>query len=162
TKSVAILSKPAKPELSQILPGLLSWFEKRGYRVAIDQETANYVSGPEVVRREEVGSRKLDFVVVLGGDGTLLSASRAVAKSGIPVLGVNLASLGFLTEVPLAELYEALANVDQKRAGIESRSLVEACLMRGENCIVSYTALNDATVNKSAIARLNSYDLYID
>lgn len=161
-KSVAILSKPAKPELGQILPGLLSWFEKRSYRVVIDQETAAYINGPEVVRRQEVGSHKLDFVVVLGGDGTLLSASRAVAKSGIPVLGVNLGSLGFLTEVPLAELYEALAEVDEQRATTESRSLVQACLMRGENCIVTYTALNDATVNKSAIARLNSYDLFID
>jgi NAD+ kinase len=162
TKSVAILSKPAKPELSQILPGLLSWFEKHGYRIVIDHETAVYVSGPEVVRREELAGRKLDFVVVLGGDGTLLSASRAVAKSGIPVLGVNLGSLGFLTEVPVAELYEALAEVDQQRASVESRSLVQCQLMRGENCIVSYSALNDVIVNKSAIARLNSYDLYID
>jgi NAD+ kinase len=104
----------------------------------------------------------LDFVVVLGGDGTLLSTSRVVAQAGIPVLGVNLGSLGFLTEVPLNELYEALDDVDQKRAGVEARSMVQAELIRSASPVVSYAALNDVIVNKSAIARLNSYDVHID
>jgi NAD+ kinase len=85
-----------------------------------------------------------------------------VAKPGIPVLGVNLGSLGFLTEVPLPELYEALNEVDQKRASVESRSLVQCELLREGKSIMSYSALNDVTVNKSALARLNAYDLYID
>jgi len=161
-KSVAIISKPDKPELSQILPGLLNWFDQRGYQVVIDPETAAYIKGPQVVPRKEMSERHLNFVVVLGGDGTLLSASRVVAKSGIPLLGVNLGSLGFLTEVPLAELYEALDEVDQNRATAECRALVQCQLMRADRCVVSYSALNDVTVNKSAIARLNSYDLYID
>jgi len=160
--SVAIISKPDKPELSQILPGLLNWFDQRGYQVVIDPETSAYIQGPEVVPRMQMSERRLNFVVVLGGDGTLLSASRVVAKSGIPVLGVNLGSLGFLTEVPLAELYEALNEVDQHRATAERRALVQCQLIRAGKCVVSYSALNDVTVNKSAIARLNSYDLYID
>jgi NAD+ kinase len=162
TKSVAIISKPDKRELVQILPPLLDWFRKHEYRVVIDNESTAYVSGPEVVERQEMASRRLDFVVVLGGDGTLLSTSRAVAKAGIPVLGVNLGSLGFLTEVPLAELYDALQEVDQKRAAVESRSLVQCQLLREGNAIMSYAALNDVIVNKSAMARLNAYDLFID
>src|SRR6516225_8052706 len=128
SKSVAIISKPAKPELAQILPPLFDWFAKHEYKVVIDRETAVYARGPELVDREQLGSRPLDFVVVLGGDGTLLSTSRAVARAAIPVLGVNLGSLGFLTEVPLAELYDALEEVDQKRASVESRALVECQL----------------------------------
>jgi NAD+ kinase len=162
TKSVAVISKPEKPELAQILPPLLEWFRKHDYRVVMDNESAAYASGPEVIDRQEMASRPLDFVVVLGGDGTLLSTSRAVAKAGVPVLGVNLGSLGFLTEVPLPELYEALEDVDQKRAAIESRSLVECRLIREGKTILSYAALNDVIVNKSAMARLNAYDLFID
>lgn len=162
SKSVAIISKPAKPELAQILPSLFDWFAKHEYKVLIDRETAVYARGPELVDREHLGSRPLDFVVVLGGDGTLLSTSRAVARAAIPVLGVNLGSLGFLTEVPLGELYDALEEVDQKRASVESRALVQCQLMREGNCLLNYAALNDVIVNKSAIARLNNYDLYID
>ena len=162
TKSVGIISKPAKPELAQILPPLFEWFRKHNYQIAIDRETSVYSQGPEVVDRREMAVRHLDFVVVLGGDGTLLSTSRVVAKSGIPVLGVNLGSLGFLTEVPLPELYQALDDVDQKRAAVESRSLVHCELLRDGESIMNYSALNDVIVNKSALARLNSYDLYID
>ncbi len=162
TKSAAVISKPEKPELAQILPPLLEWFRKHDYRVVMDSESAAYASGPEVIDRQEMASRPLDFVVVLGGDGTLLSTSRVVAKAGIPVLGVNLGSLGFLTEVPLSELYEALEDVDQKRAAIESRSLVECQLIREAKSIMGYAALNDVIVNKSAMARLNAYDLFID
>jgi len=161
-KSVAIISKPEKPELGRILPPLFEWFHKHDYQVVIDRETAAYASGPDVIERSDMASRALDFVVVLGGDGTLLSTSRAVARAGIPVLGVNLGSLGFLTEVPLPELYEALEDVDQKRAAIESRSLVECQLFRGGISIMDYAALNDVIVNKSAMARLNGYDLFID
>jgi len=162
TKSVAIISKPAKPELAQILPALFDWFASHGYKVLIDKETSSYANGPHVVARPEIGSQSLDFVVVLGGDGTLLSTSRAVAKAGIPILGVNLGTLGFLTEVPLAELYEALEEVDQKRATVESRSLLQCDLFRSGKSAMSYAALNDVIVNKSALARLNDYDLFID
>jgi len=162
TRSVGIISKPAKPELAQILPSLFSWFEKHDYKVVIDRETAAYSPGPQLVERKEMAKLPLDFVVVLGGDGTLLSTSRAVAQAGIPVLGVNLGSLGFLAEVPLPELYNALEEVDQKRATLEALSLVQCELVRDGQSIMRYAALNDVIVNKSALARLNTYDLFID
>src|ERR1700745_1128950 len=119
--SAGIMPKPAKPELAQILPPLFEWFRKHDYQIVIDRETAVYCSGPEVIERSAMGSRALDFVVVLGGDGTLLSTSRVVAKSGIPVLGVNLGSLGFLTEVPLSGIYEAVDEGDTQSAPREKR-----------------------------------------
>jgi NAD+ kinase len=161
-KSAAIFSKPAKPELTQIVPELLRWLKERGYQVVVDQETSAYFSGPEVVERSAVAAREPKFVVVLGGDGTLLAAARAVAKAGIPVLGVNLGSLGFLTEVPLADLYPTLEAVDQNKCATEGRSMLHCQLLREGKCVAQYHALNDVVVNKSAIARLADFDLYIN
>ncbi|HKW66317.1 MAG TPA: NAD(+)/NADH kinase [Terriglobales bacterium] len=161
-KTAAIFSKPAKPELAQIVPELLRWFRGHGYQVVVDQETSAYASGPEVVERTGVTTHNPKFVVVLGGDGTLLAAARAVAEAGIPVLGVNLGSLGFLTEVPLSDLYATLEAVDQNCCGTESRSMLECQLLRQGKCVAHYHALNDVVVNKSSIARLADFDLYIN
>ena len=161
-KSAAIFSKPAKPELAQIVPELLRWFRENDYQVVVDQETSAYAAGPKVVERTAVTTHNPKFVVVLGGDGTLLAAARAVAKAGIPVLGVNLGSLGFLTEVPLSDLYATLEAVDQNCCGTESRSMLECQLLRAAKCVAHYHALNDVVVNKSSIARLADFDLYIN
>jgi NAD+ kinase len=161
-KSAAIISKPWKPELATILPDLLGWFRQRGYTLYLDQETARYTNGEQVVSREEVGKKHPDFALVLGGDGTLLSAARSVAHEGVPILAVNLGSLGFLTEIPLNELYVALEAVDQGQCPIEERSVLHCKLVRDGECISQNFALNDVVVNKSAISRLVEFDLYID
>jgi len=157
-----IMSKPSKPELARILPELLGWLSQHGYAAVMDRETSIYGKGPEVVAREDFAGRQLDFVVVLGGDGTLLAAARAVAAGGIPVLGVNLGSLGFLTEVLLPELYPTLEAVHAGKASVEQRSMVHCQVERKGNCIANYAALNDVVINKSAISRLNNFDVYID
>ena len=161
-RTVAIISKPGKPELPRISAELLQWFHKRGYNVIIDHESAAYIHDHEVVPRDRVGERHPDFAVVLGGDGTLLSAARSVAKFGVPILGVNLGSLGFLTEVPLDEVYTTLEAIDQSECGMEERSMVHCDLMREDEVVASYDSLNDVVVNKSAIARLVSFDLYVN
>jgi NAD+ kinase len=162
SRSVAIVSKPAKPELADILPQLLEWFDQHHYGVLIDRETAAYTNNREIVDRDQIGLRKPDYAIVLGGDGTLLSAARAVAKAGVPILGVNLGMLGFLTEVPLAELYPALEAIHANRFSLDHRALVHCQLVREGKSIATYDALNDAIVNKVSIARLASLDLYID
>jgi NAD+ kinase len=161
-KSVAIISKPSKTELAAILPELLDWFRNRGYRRYLDRETAEYTNGEEIVPREQIGSRRPGFALVLGGDGTLLSAARAVAHEGVPILAVNLGSLGFLTEVPLGEMYATLDAVDSGRCPMEQRSVLDCRLFRGGECLAHHFALNDAVVNKSAISRLIDFDLLID
>ena len=109
-----------------------------------------------------MASRPLDLVVVLGGDGTLLSAARITAAADVPLLGINLGSLGFLTEVPLSSLYPMLEAIGQGRAAVEHRSLMQCQLFRGETILGNYLVFNDAVVNKTALARLNTYDLYIE
>jgi NAD+ kinase len=161
-KTAAIISRPDRPEVAKILPGLLTWLAEHGYKVIIDLETSKYTTEPEVVPRAQMASRSLDLAVVLGGDGTLLSAARITAAVDVPLLGVNLGSLGFLTEVPLQSLYPMLEAIGQGRAAIEHRSLMQVELLRGTEVRGSYLVFNDAVVNKTALARLNSYDLYID
>ena len=157
-----IISKPSKPELAKIVPQLLEWFRQHEYKLVVDPETAPHAAGVETLAREQMASRSLNFVVVLGGDGTLLSAARAVAKAGIPVLGVNLGSLGFLTEVPLADLYPTLENIERSCCDVETRSMVHCEVVRRDACIAQYDALNDVVVGKGTIARLNHCDVYID
>jgi NAD+ kinase len=162
SKTAAIISRPDRPEVTQILPGLLNWLAEHGYKVLIDEETATYIAGQKVVPRPEMCCGPLDLMVVLGGDGTLLSAARVTAAIDVPLLGVNLGSLGFLTEVPLQSLYTMLEAIAAGRAAVEHRSLMHCELRRGETVRGSYLIFNDAVVNKTALARLNNYDLFID
>jgi NAD+ kinase len=161
-KVAAIISRRGRPEVTRILPELLSWLHAHSYRVIFDPETARYCDGYEEVLRSELASRSLDLVVVLGGDGTLLSAVRATAESDAPLLGVNLGSLGFLTDVSLSSLSSMLDQIAQGCACIERRSLMHCELLRGENVLGSYTAFNDVVVNKTTRARLNDYELFVD
>jgi NAD+ kinase len=161
-KVAAIISRPARPEVASTVPELLAWLQTHGYRVIVDPETAKYSNGQEEVQRSQMSSRALDLVVVLGGDGTLLSAVRATAATEAPLLGVNLGSLGFLTDVPLSSLFSMLDSIAQGRAAVEQRCLIECDLLRGEQILGSYKAFNDVVVNKTALARLNHYDLFVD
>jgi len=161
-KSAAIISKPAKPELATLLPEILGWFRKHGYKIYLDQETAQYIDGEEVVSRQSLAARHPDFALVLGGDGTLLSAARAIAHEDIPILAVNLGSLGFLTEVPISEMFTTLDAVEAGSCPVEERSVLDATVFRGGEELAHHFALNDVVVNKSAISRLVDFDLVID
>ncbi len=161
-KVAAIFSRPNRPEVAVVVPGLLAWLAQHGYKVIVDPETAGYTAGPEVCERVDLGSRELDLVIVLGGDGTLLSAARATASIDVPLLGVNLGTLGFLTDVSLQSLYPMLEAVADGKAPVERRALMECRLLRGNDVRGSYLVFNDAVVNKTALARLNYYDLSVD
>ena len=161
-KTAAIISRPDRPEVAQILPGLLEWLNEHGYRVVADAETGEYTAGLEIVPRSEMGASPLDLMIVLGGDGTLLSAARVTAAIDVPLLGVNLGTLGFLTEVSPQSLFSVLEAIAKGHAAVESRFLMQCDLLRGDEVRGSYLVFNDAVVNKTTLARLNTYDLYID
>ena len=162
SKVAAIISRPARAEVARTIPELLAWLQAHGYRVIVDPETAKYSNGQEEVLRSQMSSQPLDLVIVLGGDGTLLSAVRATAAVDAPLLGVNLGSLGFLTDVPLSAMFSMLDQIALGRASVEQRSLMQCDLLRGEEILGSYKAFNDVVVNKTALARLNNYDLFVD
>jgi NAD+ kinase len=162
----AIISKPQKAELGMILPELRAWLAERGWSCILDQESAAYLpeAGAVGMTRAELADREPDLVVVLGGDGTLLAAARAFAHTNIPLLSVNLGSLGFLTEVPLADLYATLQAWCDGTAQIEVRSMMRAELFcAGAGKVTrQWDALNDVVVAKGTIARMADYSVSID
>jgi NAD+ kinase len=161
-KTVAIISKPERPELREALPALEKWLQQRNYAVVVDRESAAYFSASDAMPRSELATRSPDLALVLGGDGTLLSAARAVAKAGTLILGVNLGTLGFMTEVPLADLYTAMDAIEKGHYVVDSRSMLSCSLVRGGETVATHVALNELVVSKSAIARLNYFELFVD
>ena len=161
-RTVGIFSKPNKPEVAQIVPGLIEWLCAHGYDLVVDPQTAPAAAGAACLSREEFGARQLEFVIVLGGDGTFLHAARVLAKSGTPIVGVNLGSLGFLTEIPTDELYPTLESIEKGSATLDVRSMVQCEVHRNGSPIASFDALNDIVVGKGTIARLNHCDVYVD
>lgn len=161
-KTVAIISKPDRPELSEALPALEKWLQQRNYTVVVDEESAAYFSPADVMPRRDLAQRSPELALVLGGDGTLLSAVRAVAKAGTLILGVNLGTLGFMTELTLAGLYPALEAIEKERYIIDSRSMLRGSLIRAGETKAVHAALNEVVISKSAIARLNHFELFVD
>ncbi len=158
----AIISKPQKPELAKILAELTAWLRHRGMPFLLDSASAVYLPGEKGILREDLPQHAPDIVIVLGGDGTLLSAARAFARSGTPLLSVNLGSLGFLTEVPLSDLYLTLDAWYDGTARMDVRDLMLAELFRDGKLIQEWEALNDIVVAKGTIARMGDFSIDID
>jgi NAD+ kinase len=161
-KTVAIISKPGRPELAEALPVLEKWLRQRNYAVVVDEESAAYFPASDVMARSELATRSPYLALVLGGDGTLLSAARAVATAGTLILGINLGTLGFMTELALDDLYPALEAIEKERYLVDSRSMLSASVIRGGAVVATHVALNEIVVSKSAIARLNHFELFVD
>jgi NAD+ kinase len=158
----AIISKPLMPELAGILSDLIAWLEARNYNYLLDPDSATYVSGVNPIPRVDLPRHKPNLVIVLGGDGTLLAAARAFARTTTPILSVNLGSLGFLTEIPLSELYATLEAWCDNCAEIEVRSMMRAEIIRDGRLVKQWDALNDVVVAKGTIARMGDYSVEID
>jgi NAD+ kinase len=160
-KIVGIIAKPGIPHAQAILTELVGWLDKRNVRARLDEEAAFYVGGAPGLRRAEV-PEGTQLVIVLGGDGTLLSAARAVAGREIPLLPVNLGGLGFLTSVTLDQLYEELEAALRGEQRIVPRRMLHGDLVRGGRIIQSYEALNDLVINKTQIARMIDLETFVD
>ena len=135
------------------MPALEKWLQQRNYAVVVDQESAAYFSACAVMPRSELATRSPSLAVVLGGDGTLLSAARAVAKVGTLILGVNLGTLGFMTELPLADLYPALEAIEKERYIVDIRSMLSCSLVRDGDVVATHSALNELVVSKIYLVR---------
>lgn len=161
-KRAAIISKPGKPEVGEMVRRIAGWLQDHGYRITVDSASRQFFDQCESAEREEVAATHPDFVVVLGGDGTLLSVARCVAHAGIPILGVNLGSLGFLTEVRQDEILQTLDAIDGGRCDVSLRAMIHCQLQQGEKCVASYEAFNDVVVHQGAIARLAEFEVRVN
>ena len=159
-RTVGIISKPGVEIAARAIPQLVEWFHRRNINVRCDETTAEYL-GVAGIPRATV-PEGCDLMMVLGGDGTLLSAARAVGKREIPVFPVNLGSLGFLTAISIEELYPELERALRAEHRIARRRLMTAEVVRAGDVVASYDALNDAVLSKSSIARMIDLDAYVD
>jgi NAD+ kinase len=161
-RNIGIISRPRRSNLSEVVPPLLSWLEARGIHVVYDQETASSLAEPSEGRSREQVAAASELLLVLGGDGTLLAAARVAAARGIPILPINMGSLGFLTSFMLEELYPALEDILAGRLTISERVMLHAELQRGGKILDKQTVLNEVVINKGALARMIELELSID
>lgn len=159
---VAIVSKPQKEELARLLPELIAWLRARGCEPLLDCEGGQYTAAAPAVERARLPEHRPDLVIVLGGDGTLLSVARIFASTGTPILGVNLGFLGFLTEVRLADLYPTLERWCGGSHELDARVLLHCELWRAGVLLSAYEALNEAVVSKGDISRMGGFAVELD
>jgi len=160
-ETVGIIAKPGVPAAAEVVPKLISWLKARGLGVRYDTRTALYSACDDGLAREAV-PEGCDLVIVLGGDGTLLAAARAIGNREIPLFPVNLGGLGFLTAITIDELYPELERVLAGEHRIGRRKLLHAEVVRGGAVVSCFEALNDVVLTKSTIARMIDLDSYVD
>jgi len=160
-KLVGIMAKPGIPQASAIMPKLVAWLAERGAQARLDLEAARYFEGHPGMPREQV-PEGTQLVIVLGGDGTLLSAARAVAGREIPIFPVNLGGLGFLTAITLDQLYPELERALDGEQRVVPRRMLHCDLVREGKIVKSFEALNDVVITKTEIARMIEVEAFVD
>lgn len=160
-KTVGIVSKPRSDRAATLIPELCAWLEKHGVQVLLDEDSAGYAGAAAGLPRDEV-AKGAQLLIVLGGDGTLLSAARAAIGLDIPLFAVNLGGLGFLTAIKVEDLYlqlECALSGDQR---VAERRMLHAELWRASRLVAQHEALNDMVLTKSEIARMIDLEVYVD
>ncbi len=159
---VAIVCKPHKEELARLVPELIDWLRRHNYEPILDHEGGKYTQAAPSVNRADLPDHAPALVIVLGGDGTLLSVARIFASVGTPILSVNLGFLGFLTEVKLSDLYSTLESWCEGCNSVDERAMLDAVLWRAGAQHSCYTALNEIVVSKGDIARMGDFAVELD
>ncbi len=159
--TVGIISKPKITRAAEIVCTLTEWLTAHDIQYRCDEQTAIYGNLPNCYPREHVPDGT-DLIIVLGGDGTLLSAARVVAGRNIPLLAVNLGHLGFLTAIQLADFYPHLERALRGETRVERRAMIDCELVRSGETIASYCALNDIVIAKSELARMIDLHTHVD
>jgi NAD+ kinase len=158
-KRIGIIAKQNKPEAASIVRNLVEWLQPKKIEVYIEKGIERLIHPPLIgphfnsIGREEIPTH-VEMIIVLGGDGTLLSVARLVRDREVPILGVNLGGLGFLTEITLEELYRVLERVVQGDFVTDERVVLNISVIRRGERMAEFTVLNDAVVNKGALARI--------
>ena len=161
-RNIGIFSRPRREQLSVVVPPLLKWLEARGIKTALDEETAAALPAGSKGQKRPAVADASQLLLVLGGDGTMLAAARLAAPRGIPILPINMGSLGFLTSFTLDELYPALEETLAGNSSVSQRVMLQAELVRGGSVVESQSALNDVVIHKGALARMIQLELSIN
>ena len=160
-KTYGIIAKRNKPEALSLSREIREWLETRGIKTVVDRGVAESVGCSNPVDVKEIPSHA-DLLIVLGGDGTLLSVARLKEVETIPILGINLGGLGFITETFKEETFQVLEKIIAGDFETEKRLMLKATVYRGEKIIGESKVLNDIVINKGALARIIDLETYID
>ena len=166
-KRIGIVVKPHQPDALKTLCELVSWLSERGLELVADSQidrqriTAETGCAVEAVPAEEL-AHKVDLIMVLGGDGTMIATARMIGDVEVPVLGVNYGGLGYLAEFRIEEMYAALESILEDNYRLEKRVMLAVELFRNEEQVTRNRVLNDVVINKSALARIIEIEAYLN
>lgn len=152
---VGILGKWKNPKAVELMKNLLEFMKGEGFEVYIEE---GIEAGTPVLKR----ANDVDLILVLGGDGTLLRAVRFVGGEQVPIMGINLGGLGFMTWVNVDEVKDAILEFKRGKAMIEERMMLNARLLRDGEEVINMDVLNDVVINKGALARLIQIYVEVD
>jgi NAD+ kinase len=151
-RTVGIILKTGHQGINELLEKILEWMDKHGARVLSLKEN-HAISGTQIVSREEFQEQS-NMIMIMGGDGTFLAGGKLALKKDIPILGINLGRLGFLTEITLQELFPTLEKIREGQIVIETRHLLDARIKKADQTVFEGHVINDAVISKAGIARL--------
>ncbi len=162
-KNVGIIGKYDSPNLSRPLAQVIAFLVQLGYRVVVDDRAAAQLE-PHTLKTaplDKIGEH-VDLVLVLGGDGTLLSVARTLAPHQVPIIGINLGRLGFLTDIPIDELETTLRDMLDGNYTYDDRMLLGASVVRKRRKVFNTLALNDVVVSRGAMGSMIEFEVYVD
>src|SRR5258707_13767315 len=160
-QTIGVISRPSLSNLAVVVPPLLKWLEARGIKTLVDEETATSLPDGSIGQTRQRVADASQLLLVLGGDGTMLAAARLAAPRGIPILPINMGSLGFLTSFTLEELHPALDDALEGRFSLSERVMISVELVRADKVIDSQRVVNEVVINKGALARMIELELAI-
>lgn len=158
---LGVITNRARDEGLGVARPLIGWLRERGIRVTLDPDLARDLE-EETMDLAEWTEMGMDFIIVLGGDGTLLQTARRTHHLDLPLLGINLGRLGFLTEIELGELYEDLPDFLEGNYEEDHRHLIKATIFRDEDCVEEFLALNDVVIGKGSFSRMVDIRAWVD
>lgn len=163
-KTIGVLGRSHDEDFASALMAMLEMLSARGHQLIVEDRLRSGLPdnvGYSYAERSEIGG-KADLAIVIGGDGSLLSAARTLARHEVPVLGVNRGRLGFLTDINPDQLLHAIPLILDGNYESESRFLLDACVLRNGEAVAKADALNDVVVNSGTSAQMIEYELYIN
>lgn len=161
-KRIGIIAKVKHDkQVRKTVSDLVRWLSERRIETVLDEEIGRQIDHPNRLPKPELAGAA-EMLVVLGGDGTLLSVARLIKGRDVPILGVNLGGMGFLAEVTIEEMFPVLEQVLAGNYGIDRRMMLRAQVLRQGSCITEESLLNDVVVNKSALARILTLEVAVD
>jgi NAD+ kinase len=159
---ILILPNLTKAAAIELADTIIPLFEAHGFELVLEKVTAQGLNRPLLGKEEEKLWDGIDMVLVLGGDGSILNAARRIYPCQIPILGVNLGQLGFLTRIESNKIEKAVEDLRCGKYQLEKRSMLRACVKNGTDGLLEIVALNDLIVTAKSPARMIRLDLWAD